>query len=54
MAKYSVKAYGDYQRRLKERTTIITANDEEEAWILAWKAFPEYKELGVWEWEDDT
>ena len=55
MKKYSVKAYADWDRRLKERTKIIEANDEEEAWIIAWKTFPEYKQLGVWELkESDT
>ena len=49
MKKYLIKAYGDYEMRLKQQEKIITANDEEEAWITAWKTFPEYKELGVWE-----
>lgn len=49
MKKYLIKAYGDYERRLKQKTKIITAEDEEEAWIKAWKTFPEYKELGVFE-----
>ena len=47
MAKYSVKAYADWDRRLKEKTKIIEANDEKEAWTLAWKTFPEYKQIGV-------
>lgn len=54
MKKYLIKAYGDYDRRLKEQTKIITANDEEEAWLIAWQTFPEYSELGVWEQEDDA
>lgn len=49
MKKYLIKAYGDYERRLKQQTKIITAEDEEQAWIEAWKTFPEYKEFGVWE-----
>lgn len=49
MKKYKIKAYGDYERRLKQQERIITAEDEEQAWITAWKTFPEYKELGVWE-----
>ena len=52
MKKYLVKAYADWDRRLKEQTKIITAQDEEDAWIKAWKTFPEYKQLGVWEQED--
>lgn len=55
MPKYLVKAYADWDRRLKEQTKIITAEDEEDAWIKAWMMFPEYKELGVWEQkEGDT
>lgn len=53
MAKYKVKAYGDYERRLKEQEITITASDEEEAWITAWKTFPEYKELLVWEIKEE-
>lgn len=47
MKRYKVKAYGDYERRLKTKEITITASDEEEAWITAWKTFPEYKELSV-------
>ena len=49
MPKYDVKAYADWDRGLKAQTTVIEAKDEEEAWIIAWKTFPEYKEVGVWE-----
>ena len=52
---YIIKAYADWDRRLREKTKTITAEDEEEAWIIAWKTFPEYKELGVFEQgESDT
>jgi hypothetical protein len=55
MKKYSVKVYADWDRRLKEKTKTIEAKDDEEAWILAWKTFPEYKQLGVIELrEGDT
>ncbi len=54
MAKYLIKAYGDYEYGLKQQEKIITAKDEEEAWITAWKTFPEYKELGVWEQKEDV
>ena len=47
--KYNVIAYGDYERRLKRQETTISAKDDEEAWVQAWKTFPEYKEIGVWE-----
>lgn len=49
MKKYTVKAYADWDRGLKAQEKTITANNKEEAWIIAWKTFPEYKELGVWE-----
>lgn len=51
MKKYKVKAYGDYESGLKQKEITITAKDEEEAWIIAWKTFPEYKEIGVQEVE---
>lgn len=47
--KYTVIAYGDYEYGLKRKETTISAKDEEEAWIKAWKTFPEYKEIGVYE-----
>ena len=53
MKKYLIKAYGDFDRRLKEQTKTISAKDEEEAWIIAWKTFPEYCELGVWEHREE-
>lgn len=49
--KYNVIAYGDYERRLKRQETTISAKDEEEAWIKAWKMFCEYKEILVTEVE---
>lgn len=49
MKKYNVIAYGNYERRLKQQEKIITANDEEDAWIKAWQEFPEYDEIGVTE-----
>lgn len=44
---YIVTAHRDYERRLKEQVVIIYAHSEEDAWIKAWMAFPEYKELSV-------
>ena len=49
MKKYTVIAYGNYERRLKRKEKIIIANDEEDAWIKAWKEFPEYDEILVTE-----
>ena len=54
MKKYFIKAYRDYEFGLKEQTKVITAKDEEEAWIKAWKLFPEYHEIGVYEEEGET
>ena len=51
--KYCVIAYGDYERRLKRKEVTIYASDEEEAWVTAWKTFPEYKEIGVYEDKGD-
>ena len=53
MKKYRVIAYGDYELRLKRKEVTITAKDEEEAWVQAWKTFPEYKEIGVYEDKGD-
>ena len=47
MKKYFIKAYGE--EGLKTQTKTITANNEEEAWTKAWRLFPEYHEIGVWE-----
>lgn len=44
---YIVKAYGEYDRGLKDRVEVINARDEEDAWTKAWMMFPEYKELSV-------
>ena len=47
MKKYSVTAYGDYERGLKRQEATITAKDKEEAYTKAWKMFCEYKEIFV-------
>lgn len=52
MKKYEIIAYADWEYGLNKKTKVITAKDEEEAWIIAWKTFPEYHELGVWELEE--
>lgn len=49
MKKYMIKAYGDYDRRLEQQEKVIIANDDKEAWSIAWSEFPEYDEVGVWE-----
>ena len=51
--KYTVIAYGDYEYGLKRKAVTITAKDEEEVWVTAWKMFPEYKEIGVYEDKGD-
>lgn len=45
--KYTVVAYAEDGLSRKEVT--ITARDKEEAWSKAWRMFPEYHEVGVWE-----
>ena len=52
MPKFEIIAYADWEYGLKKQTKIITAKDVEEAWIIAWKTFPEYHELGVCELEE--
>ena len=37
------------EKVLKVHGADVSVEDEEEAWITAWKTFPEYKELGVFE-----
>ena len=50
MKKYLIKAYGEVDDcNLKTQTKIITAKDDNEAWDIAWRTFPEYHEVGVWE-----
>ena len=53
MKKYTVIAYGDYEYGLKRKEVTITAKDDEEAWVQAWKTFPEHKEIGVYEDKGD-
>ena len=45
MKQYKIKAYGNYERGLKQKEKTIIAKDEEDAWIQAWKEFPEYDEI---------
>ena len=49
MKEYRVIAYGNYERRLKQKEKVILATDEEDAWIRAWKEFAEYDEISVTE-----
>lgn len=53
MPRYRIKAYGNYERGLKQKTKTITAKDDEDAWIQAWKEFAEYDEIGVTEANDE-
>lgn len=46
--KWIIKATADAERRLPERRAIIYVEDYEQAMELAWKMFPEYKEVGVY------
>ena len=56
MKKYNIIAYaeceGNYYLPRKEKT--ITARNHDEAERIAWREFPEYHEIGVWEEEGET
>ena len=54
MQEYRIIAYGNYERRLKRKEKTILAKDEEDAWIQAWKEFPEYDEISVHEVLEQT
>ena len=45
--KYTVIAYAEGGLPRKEAT--ITAHNKDEAWDKAWRMFPEYHEVGVFE-----
>lgn len=45
--KFTVIAYAEDGFPRKEMT--ITARDKDEAWSKAWRMFPEYHEVGVYE-----
>jgi hypothetical protein len=45
--KFTVVAYAESGLPRKEAT--ITARDQDEAWSKAWRTFPEYHEVGVFE-----
>lgn len=47
MAKYEVVAYPE--DGLPRKSVTIEAKNKEEAWAKAWRLFPEYHEIGVWE-----
>ena len=53
MAKYTVIAYPD-EDGYPRKTAVIEAANKEGAWEKAFKLFPEYHEVGVWEEEDDS
>lgn len=48
MAKYHVIAYTD-EDGYSRRETVIEARDTDEALYMAWRMFPEYHEVGVFE-----
>lgn len=48
MKKYTVVAYPDEDGYPKKETTI-EAKDEQQAQSIAWRLFPEYHEVGVFE-----
>lgn len=53
MKKYNVVAYPDGEGN-KRQEAVIEAADYTQAQIKAWKMFPEYHEIGVFEVEGAT
>lgn len=53
MKKWDIIAYADTERRLPRKEKVIYAKDWNEAISKGWDMFPEYKELGAFEKEDD-
>ena len=45
--KYTIVAYAE--ERLPRKEATITARNKDEAWAKAWRMFPEYHEVGVFE-----
>lgn len=52
MKKYEVVAYPDEEGN-KKQSAIIEAENHTQAQIKAWKMFPEWHEIGVYEAEDN-
>jgi hypothetical protein len=51
--KFTVIAYAECDEGyLPRREVTITARNRDEAWSKAWRMFPEYHEVGVFEEED--
>lgn len=50
MKKYNIVAYADEDGN-KRQEAVIEAEDYTQAQIKAWRMFPEYHELGVFEME---
>jgi hypothetical protein len=48
LAKYHVIAYAD-EDGYPRREATIEARNKDEAWDKAWRMFPEYHEVGVFE-----
>ncbi len=53
MKKYKVIAYSDEEGN-KKQIAIIKAENHTQAQIKAWKMFPGWHEIGVWEMEGET
>lgn len=52
MKKYNVVAYPDGEGN-KRQEAVIEAENDSQAKIKAWKMFPEYHEVGVYEVEEE-
>ena len=53
MKKYTVVAYHDEDGYPRQSITI-EATDQEQAQRIAWRLFPEYHEVGVFEQREET
>ena len=55
MKKWNIIAYAECEQNycLPRREKIVYAKDHYEAQKLAWREFPEYHEVGVFEVEED-
>lgn len=52
MKKYEIIAYPDEDGNKRQEATI-EANNQEDAYCKAWRMFPEYHEIGVYEIEGE-
>ena len=49
MKKYTIVAYADPEYGLKKQETVVMVENHDAAMNKAWRMFPEYHEVGVYE-----